>query len=57
MGKQEAVLILEVPPRPTCRKTELSAHAYTEDPLVEQPTEHAYESYTGDGRSLYTETA
>jgi len=35
----------------------MSARAYTEDPLVEQPAEHVYESYNGDGESLYTEAA
>lgn len=32
----------------------MSAHAYTEDQLVEQPAEHVYESYIGDGGSLST---
>jgi hypothetical protein len=31
----------------------MSAHAYTEDQLVE----HVYESYIVDGKSLYTGTA
>src|SRR3970282_35542 len=35
-------------------RSQMSARAYTEDQLVEQPAEHVYESYIGDGKSLYT---